>query len=423
MEYTRLYSKYLNELLAVFPAISVEGLKGIGKTVTSTDAARTVFSLDKEPDLAIIRNDADALTASNRPVLVDEWQKFPAVWDRIRRLVDDGASPGSYILADSSLDKTLPIHSGAGRFVRMKMYPLSFEERGIERPTVSLNRLLLQPKPHSLKISGQSRIEIDGYIREIFMSGLPAIRKYANGKRRIALQTYIDYLIEHDFPSTGIRIKQPANLKRWLRGYAAAVGSDASYTDILNASTAGDGEKPAGGTTLAYREALQNLWLIEELQPWSYGENYFSRLKQTPKHYLADSAIAATMLNLDERMLMDKRETKLDTKYGNISGRLFESLVFQSMEAYACVNEAELSYFKLQNGDREVDFIIQKGSSIIAVEAKMTAGVAENDVRHLKWLKSRMGDQLLDAIVIYTGGIAYRRDDGIAVVPLALFGA
>jgi predicted AAA+ superfamily ATPase len=254
-------------------------------------------------------------------------------------------------------------------------------------------------------------------------SGLPGIRRYGDAGRKLAIESYLDYLLEHDFASTGIRIKQPSTLKRWLRGYAAAVATDSSYTEITDAATAGISDKPAAKTTLSYREALQNLWLIDELEPWSYGQNYFSRLKQTPKHYLADPSFAASLLQLDEGMLVNRQSSRLDEKYGNIAGRLFESLVFQSLRCYAGVNEAQVSYLRLRNGDREVDFILQSGHRILAVEAKMTAMVTDDHVRNLIWLKRHIGRDLLDAMIVYTGQVAYRRPDGVAVVPAALLGA
>jgi predicted AAA+ superfamily ATPase len=421
--YSRLAQSYLKELLKVFPAVSVEGLKGVGKTFTSSDVAHTVFKLDQDADLAAISNDFMLLADSEKPVLVDEWMKFPPVWDYVRRSVDDGALPGSFIVADSSIDRTLKVHSGAGRIVRLQMFPLSLEEREMDKPTVRVSSLLRQKRGFSLKISGKTDLEIKDYLHEIMVSGLPGIRGYDGKRIKVALRSYLDYLLEHDFASTGIKIKQPTALRRWLTGYAAAVGTDASYTEIGDAATAGISDKPAAKTTLSYREALHNLWLIDELEPWSYGENYFSRLKQTPKRYLADPAFAALLLQLDEGMLVDRRVSRLDAKYGNITGRLFESLVFQSLRSYSLVNEAPMSYLRLRNGDREVDFILQNGQSIVAIEAKMTAIVSDEAVSNLVWLKNRMGNDLLDALVVYTGSVAYRRPDGIAVVPAALLGA
>jgi predicted AAA+ superfamily ATPase len=227
----------------------------------------------------------------------------------------------------------------------------------------------------------------------------------------------------------GVRIRQPRTLLRWLTAYAAATSSDTTYGEILDASTPGEGEKPSAATTIAYREALGNLWLIDELPVWLYGEDYFSRLKRSPKHYLADPALTAYLLNFDIDMLTKnnpahKRATTVfDEKIGGITGRLFESLVHLSLKTYATVNDASLSYLKTRNGDHEVDFILQRGQRNVAIESKMSLKIEDKDVKHLNWLRENLKDDLLDAIIVNTGPTAYRRPDGIAVVPAVLLGA
>jgi predicted AAA+ superfamily ATPase len=108
---------------------------------------------------------------------------------------------------------------------------------------------------------------------------------------------------------------------------------------------------------------------------------------------------------------------------GGITGRLFASLIQLSLRTYAAVNGADLSYLKTRNGDHEIDFIMQKGRSVIAIEVKMAQEISDSDVKHIKWLRNALKEELTDAIVINTGPAAYRRGDGIAVVPAALLGA
>ena len=116
-------------------------------------------------------------------------------------------------------------------------------------------------------------------------------------------------------------------------------------------------------------------------------------------------------------------QTVFDGKMGGITGRLFESLVHLSLKTYSVVNDASLSYLKTRNGDHEIDFIIQRGRDIVAIEVKMSQEVSENDVKHLKWFANTLKADLKDAIIINTGPVAYRRQDGIAVVPAILLGA
>jgi predicted AAA+ superfamily ATPase len=426
--YERLIEQYLKELMTGFPAIAVDGLKGVGKTVSAKRIAKTVFELDKAMDYDLLLNDPERLSRETPPTLIDEWQRIPRIWDTIRRAVDDGAAPGSFLLTGSIANSDINIHSGAGRIIKRKMYPLSLAERGICEPTVSIGKMLNSTKPFTAAVEGESGIKVDKYIYEIAASGLPGIRKLNTEDRKLALESYFDNVLSHDFNQQGLRLRQPDTLLRWLRAYSAAISTDAGYNEILDAATAGEGHKPAAKTTISYREALGNLWLIEELMPWIYGEDFFSGLKRSPKHYLADPAFAAYLLGLDENMLsaaggLSGRASRFDEKYGSILGRLFESLVQLSLNTYTCCNNAKLYFIATHTGDREVDFIIQKGARSIACEVKFAPTARDSDGKHLLWLREKLGEGLVDAMIVTTGALAYRRRDGIAVVPAALLGA
>ncbi|MCL2492424.1 MAG: DUF4143 domain-containing protein [Clostridiales bacterium] len=429
IEYERLIENTLSILMEEFPAIAVEGLKGVGKSVSAGRLSRTVFELDQARDRALIENDMGVLSRETPPVLVDEWQRVPSVWDFVRRQVDKVGTPGSFLLTGSAKNANLDLHSGAGRIFRLKMYPLSLEERAIEKKTVSLASLFEQQRPFSTNIRGTTSISFGDYMEEVLASGLPAIRNYSSKRRKQMLGTYLDYLLSHEFLQQGIQIRQPRTLLRWLTAYAAAISSDTNYGEILDTATPGEGEKPAAKTTIAYREALERLWLIDELPVWLHGEDYFSRLKRAPKHYLADPALAAYLLNFDIDSLTKSgtnrqpARTVFDEKAGGITGRLFESLIHLSLKTYAMVNDAELSFIRTRNGDHEVDFILQKGRKVIAIEVKMSIEIESGDTKHLKWLRGTLKEGLTDALIVNTGPVAYRRDDGIAVVPASLLGA
>ena len=415
-------------LLKEFPAVAIEGVKGVGKTVSTKRIAATVFELDRPKDYDQVLNMPDILVAKPAPVLIDEWQRIPAVWDYVRRAVDDDVKPGSFLLTGSIACTDTNIHSGAGRIVRRRMYPLSLAERDIEKATVSITELLSSSEPFSHAIYGKTDIGSKDYINEIAASGLPGLRKYSVENRKIALDSFFSNLLSHDFKQQGIRIRQPETLLRWLRAYASAVSTDAGYMEILDASTGGENNKPAAKTTIAYREALENLWLLDELSPWVDGENFFAGLKMSPKHYLADPAFAVYLLGLDEKILAGgsgwpSQAERFDEKYGSLLGRLFESLIHLSLNTYANVNNARLFFVKTHKGDREVDFIIQKDSKIIACEVKFSPSAGMSDGKHLKWLINKLGKDCRDAMIITAGGVAYRRADGIAVVPAALLGA
>jgi predicted AAA+ superfamily ATPase len=428
IEYERLIEPYLRDLMQEFPAVAIDGLKGVGKTVSAKRLAATVFELDRPRDYEQMVSVPDILLSEKKPSLIDEWQRVPAVWDFVRRAVDDGAEAGSYLLTGSLASKDVNIHSGAARIIRKRMYPLSIAERAIEKPTVSLGEMLVSEKPGTIKIEGKTEIATQDYIKEITVSGLPEFRRLSSENRKIAIESYFANVLTHDFLQQGVRLRQPETLFRWLRAYAAAISTDAGYTEILDASTAGESNKPAAKTTIAYREALQNLWLLSELDPWIDGEDFFHGLKRSSKHYLADPAFAAYLLGLDEKILLGAknwpaRAERFDEKYGSILGRLFEALVYLCLNTYASVNNAKLFFVRTHKGDREIDFVIEKEGQVIACEVKFTPEATTDSGKHLKWFKEKTGSACVDAMIITTGGVAYRRSDGIAVVPLALLGA
>jgi len=426
--YDRLIEPYLKALMQEFPAIAIDGLKGVGKTVSSKRLASTVFELDKPRDYDLIANIPNILLSEERPILIDEWQRFPPVWDYVRRAVDDGAKPGTFLLTGSIANTDTNIHSGAGRIVRRRMYPLSLVERNVEKPTVSLGKMYAAAKPFGSSISGKTDVSSPKYIVEVAASGLPEFRELSSENRKIAFESYFANMLSHEFSQQGVRLRQPETLLRWLRAYAASVSTDAGYTEILDASTAGESHKPAAKTTIAYREALENLWILDELPPWIEGEDFFSGLKRSPKHYLADPAFAAYLLGLDESIMSGAKDwptraERFDKKYGSILGRLFEALMHLCLNTYAGVNNAKLYFAKTQRGEHEVDFIIQKNSKVIACEVKFSPTVAPSDGKHLRWLIDKIGSECCDAMIITAGSVAYRRNDGIAVVPAALLGA
>jgi uncharacterized protein len=147
-------------------------------------------------------------------------------------------------------------------------------------------------------------------------------------------------------------------------------------------------------------------------------------LPASDKHHLADPALAARLLNVTARGLTSGSDSEPSIpRDGTLLGALFESLVALNLRVYAQAAEADVRHMRTQRGEHEADFLISgTDHGIIGIEAKLFATVDAADVKHLKWLRERIGDQLLDAVLVSTGTEAYRREDGIAVVPAALLG-
>jgi Predicted ATPase (AAA+ superfamily) len=418
---TRIVDGELDELLPGLPAISLEGPKGVGKTATAARRAGTVFALDDPGQRELLRADPGRLDRSPTPVLVDEWQREPVVWDLVRRSVDRDPGPGRFLLTGSATPTTAPTHSGAGRIVTLRMRPMSLAERGLVPPTVALRELLTGTRP---TIDGSSGLTLPDYAEEIVRSGFPAIRDLPPRARRAQLDGYLTRIVERDFPEQGHLVRRTATLTAWLRAYASATAGTASYTAILDAATPGDDDKPAKTTTIAYRDVLSQLWLLDPVAGWSPASNSFTRLGSAPKHHLADPALAARLLGADvDALLDDSAGGPLVPRRGPLLGALFESLVTLSVRVYAQAAEATVHHLRSRGGDREVDLIVQRADHrVVALEAKLSPNVDDRDTAHLRWLRDRLGDDLLDAAVIHTGAHAYRRQDGIAVIPAALLG-
>ena len=354
-------------------------------------------------------------------MLVDEWQLHPPVWDLVRRGVDRGAEPGRFLLTGSASPVDAPTHSGAGRIVRLRMRPMALAERGIETPTVSLRALLSGARG---SVEGTTNLGLEAYAEEIVSSGFPGIRQLAGRARRAQLSGYLERIVEHDFPEQGHLVRRPATLRAWLAAYAAATATTTSYNAILDAATAGDSDKPAKTTTIAYRDVLSQLWLLESVEAWLPTRNQLNRLASAPKHHLADPALAAALLGADTRELLNDTVGKRPhIRDGVLLGQLFESLVTLDLQVYAQPAEAQVRHLRTKNGDHEVDLIVERPDRrVMGIEVKLAPVVTDADVRHLLWLQSQIGDDLVDAAVIYTGSEAYRRRDGIAVIPAALLG-
>ncbi|MFT4288754.1 ATP-binding protein [Nocardioides sp.] len=417
----RVIDGVLDEVFPGLPAIALEGAKGVGKTATASQRVTTVLALDDPLQLEALAANLDLVVQVEPPVFVDEWQLHPPVWDRIRRAVDAAPDRARFLLAGSA--RVAPgarVHSGAGRIVRMVMRPLAMSERSLVEPTVSLRELLAGGRP---EIGGSSPLTVPDYVEEIVRSGFPGIRGMSGRVRGLQIDSYVDRIVEHELPENGMTIRRPRALRAWLAAYGAATATDAAYSRIVDAATAGDDDKPARQTVDGYREHLQRIFVLDPVQAWTPAFAPLRRLTKTPKHHLVDPAIAARLAGVDAEGLLRGLGTRVGASTGTWLGALFESLATQSVRVYAAAADADVGHLRSADTSREVDLIVEdRGLRVVGIEVKLAGTVSDRDVRHLNWLDRELGDRLADKIVITTGPQAYRRPDGVAVVPLALLG-
>jgi predicted AAA+ superfamily ATPase len=423
----RIVDRELDELLDGLAALALDGAKAVGKTATAARRARTVHALDDPAQRAIANAEPQRLLDGERPILLDEWHHVPEVWDAVRRAVDAGAPPASFLLAGSTAvdpaddREQAQTHSGAGRIVTLRMRPLSLAERGIEAPTVSLGELLRGTRP---AIDGRTGVVLTDYVDEILRSGFPGLRGASGRALRAQLDSYLTRVVDRDIPELGHRVRNPTALRRWMTAYAAAASTTTSFEKIRNAAGAGAENAPAKTTVLPYRDALERLWILDPVLAWLPTRSRFTRLALSPKHQLADPALAARLLGVDANALLSGGSAGPPIpRDGTLLGGLFESLVTLSVQTYAQAAEAVVRHLRTQKGNREIDLIVARADErIVALEVKLARTVNDADVRHLRWLQDELGDDLLDAGVISTGPDAYRRKDGIAVIPASLLG-
>lgn len=416
----RIVDDELDALLPALPAVMLDGAKGVGKTETALQRARTVWRLDEPSQLAIVRADPSVVAAGPGPVLIDEWQRFPPVWDVVKRAVDEGAAPGTFLLTGSATSRS-STHSGAARIVTVRMRPMTLPERGSTEPTVSLAELLTGRRG---AVEGTTASDLRAVVSELTRSGLPGLRALDDRALRSQLDGYLDRLVDHDVPESGRQLRRPATLRAWLTAYAAATSATVTYEKVRAAATAGHGAVPARSTVAPYLDVLGDLRILDPLPAWSPTTNHLQKLTLGPKHHLVDPALAVRLLNLQEDALLTGDQGQVQVlRDPGLLGRLLESLATQSVRVFAQHSEARVSHLRTFGGEREVDLIVEaSGGGVVAIEVKLASAVEHGDVRHLNWLEERLGDRLLDKVVLHIGPRAYRRPDGVAVVPLALLG-
>lgn len=312
--------------------------------------------------------------------------------------------------------------SRAGRIVSLRMRPLSFAERDISEPSVSLNAMLTGDRP---PIEGRSPVGLRVYVEETLRSGFPGLRDLPPRARDLQLDSYVSRIVDHELAEKGMRVRRPAALRAWLAGYAAATSTDASYTAILAAATAGTTEKPVRQTADVYREHLDRIFLLDPVPAWIPAFAPLSHLTHTPKHHLVDPALAARLVGVAADGLLRGEGSRVRSRHdtGPWMGALFESLVVQSVRIYAEAAGTSVGHLRTKSTEHGIDLIVERADrSLLALEVKLSATVDDRDVRHLHWLRALMPDRVIDTIVINTGEFAYRRADGVAVMPLALLG-
>lgn len=401
----------LDFLAEHFSAIAIEGPKAVGKTETAMRRVDEVFHMDSPDD----RNRFLAIDlvarAHESPLLIDEWQLLPESWDVVRRTVDAGIPQGSIFLTGSATPAPgITTHTGAGRIMTARMRPLGMCEVTSETSTISLGEIIAG----GANITGESSCVLEDYIRALGTTGMPGAAKLPNLAMTEFIAAYIQRIVDRELPAQGYTVRNRSGLLGWMRSYARFTGTDASYTELLARATAGDGDAPSQRTTAVYREKLSEIWMVDPLPAWDSLFHRIPRLTVAPKHYLVDTAMALFLAGVRPRQLDS-------TQNASKLGQFFEALAVHSVRVAASAHGLSSSHVRTKGGEREIDLVLEShDGGVIAFEMKLAGTIRDDDVRHLTWFREQLGGDLIDAVVLYTGRHAYRRPDGIAVIPLSL---
>lgn len=416
----RILDRELDQLLGGLPAIAIDGAKGVGKTATARQRARTIHQLDDPTTFAVIQGQLSRLVEGTEPILIDEYQRYPPSWDLVRRAVDADHRAGRFLLTGSATAANPTTHSGAGRIVTRRMRPMSLPERQVTTPTVSLAALLAG----DAAISGDTDLTLTDYTHEIVRGGFPGMRHLDDRLNSAAMESYARLVVDRDVPEAGLGIRNPAALTAWLTALAAATATTTSYERLREAATPGRGNPPAKSTTGPWQNALERTFISDPLPAWSPNLNHLGRLSKSAKHYLVDPGLACSLLDIDEDDLLAGRDGGIPVpRDGTLLGAMFEALAGLTIRVAAQAADAGVGHMRRESGDHEVDFVVTgRKRRHLAIEVKLAEVPSTKDARHLRWLKDRLGDDLTDMMILTTGRTAYRQADGIAVVPLALLG-
>jgi len=412
----RVLDGLLDRYLGVMGAVLIEGPKASGKTATALQHAASAVRLDKDLNARTMAEVLPEQTlVGETPRLIDEWQVVPHLWNFVRHTVDERRPlTGQFILTGSSVpNDDVNRHSGAGRVAVLQMRPMTLYESGHSTGVVSLAALMgpgFGPGP------GADLGVID-VVERLVVGGWPGSVDVSAEDAALLNGAYLDQVCEVDVELVSGRRRNPHLVRRMMASLARHVATEASLQAM--ASDAGGAERPMDrGTAAEYHSALERLHIVEDLPAWNTHLRSKAQLRTSPKRMFVDPSLAVAALGADvSKLLADLRYT----------GFLFESMVVRDLRVYAQAADASVFHYRDSNG-LEVDAVVERrDGSWAAFEVKMgTDDAVESAARNLLRFAdtvdtSRVGEPQALAVIVPTG-VAYRRPDGVHVIPLTALG-
>lgn len=416
---SRLVERRLDTLMRSFGCVCVVGPKWCGKTWMALSRAASVTKLDQPTEREAAQVDPRLALLGDAPHLVDEWQDVPEVWDAARRFVDDAGGKRGLLLLTGSTTLTKKQreslrHSGAGRIARLKMSPMSLLETGNSTGEISLDDLFagkgVQPIRHETSIEDVARWCCRG--------GWPANLEIDDEAAFETARQYVQAVLDVNVLDEG---KSPAVALSAMRALALNASRAVTYKTLIGDMSKGEDARAISEETLiSYLELFDRLFLTEELTGWEPPLRSKARVRVKPKRYFVDPSLPAALVGATpERLLRDMQTL----------GDLFENLVLRDLRVYLSTYgmlDDRISYYRDDKG-LEVDAIVEHAGQWAGIEIKLSDTKADEAAEHLLRLRekvlgngaARNAEPAFLAVVVGRGSLAYRREDGVYVIPAA----
>lgn len=414
---TRIVDNILKEKLESKGAVVIEGPKWCGKTTTAMEVAGSVLRMDepskREVNIQLSEIDPSRLLKGNTPRLIDEWQIAPKLWDATRYEVDTRREVGQFILTGSAVpvDSKDITHSGTGRFTWLTMRPMSLFESGESSGDVSLEELFNCPD----KINGINDLDIDKLAFVICRGGWPSA---IGMKAKAALSQAVDYyeaVVKSDINCADGVSKNPERVKRLMKSFARNQGAQIANTLIRDDIKANDTESLNEDTVASYISALKKIFVIEDMPAWNPNLRSKTAIRSSDTRYYIDPSIASAALGIGPNDLINDLNTL---------GLLFETMCVRDLRVYSESIGGEILHYRDKSG-LECDTVIHLRNGKYGLAEIKLGGqrLIEEGVTNLKKLYEKIDTTKMPApsfmmIVVGTGDFAYRREDGIYIVPI-----
>ena len=418
MEYKhRIADQMLAKKLASKGAILIEGPKWCGKTTTAEQQANSILYMDNPTSLAtnleMAEIDASVLLDGDTPRLIDEWQLAPKLWDAIRFEIDHRREVGQFVLTGSAVpaeEKDIH-HSGTGRFSWLTMRPMSLYESGESNGGVSLAHLFGTPE----KIVAVSIPKIDDIGILICRGGWPFACNLQGEAALAQAFDYVDAIIKKDISRVDGVNRNSTTTRLLLRSYARNQGSQATIGTIVADMMTNDENEISVKTAGGYLEALRKIFVIEDSEAWNPNLRSKTAIRTANTRYFIDSSIGTAVLGLGPNDLIGDLNTM---------GLFFETLCIRDLRVFADALDGAVYHYRDKNG-LECDAVIHlRNGKYGLVEVKLGGDRLVNEgAANLLTLKEKINTEKMNEpsfmmVLTGTGDYAYRRKDGVFVVPI-----